>query len=51
MWALDVSFSMKLLVPQDSAFSVQDLKVFNLHRLVLGLLVVMFTSWLDLYQA
>jgi hypothetical protein len=35
MWALDVSFSavqMKLLVPQDSAFSVQVPGVFHLRR-------------------
>jgi hypothetical protein len=34
MWALDVSFStvyMKLLVPQDSTFSVQVLRVFRLQ--------------------
>jgi cell division protein FtsX len=42
---------MKLLVPQDSAFSVRVLGVFRLHGLVLGLLGVMFTSLLDLYQA
>jgi hypothetical protein len=42
---------MKLLVPQDSAFSIQVHGVFRLHRLVLGLLGVMFTSLLDLYQA
>jgi hypothetical protein len=54
MWALDVSFSavwMKLLIPQDSAFSVQVLGVVRLHGLVLGLLEVMFTSMLDLYRA
>jgi hypothetical protein len=54
MWALDVSFSavsMKLLVPQNSTFSVQALRVFRLHGLVLGLLGVMFTSLLDLYRA
>jgi cell division protein FtsX len=42
---------MKLLVPQDSAISIQVLGVFRLHGLVLGLLGVMFTSLLDLYQA
>jgi hypothetical protein len=42
---------MKLLVPQGSAFSVRVLRVFYLHRLVLGLLGVMFTSLLDLYRA
>jgi hypothetical protein len=42
---------MELLVPQDSAFSVQVLGVFRLHGLVLGLLRVMFTSLLDLCQA
>jgi hypothetical protein len=42
---------MKLLVPQDSTFSVQVLGVFRLHELVLGLLGVMFTSLLDLYRA
>jgi hypothetical protein len=42
---------MKLLVPQDSAFSIQVLRVFHLHRLVLGLLGVMFTSLVDLYWA
>jgi hypothetical protein len=42
---------MKLLVPQDSAFSVQVLRVFHLHGLVLGLLGVMFTSLLDSYWA
>jgi cell division protein FtsX len=42
---------MKLLVPQDSAFSVWVLGVFHLHGLVLGLLGVMFTSLLDLYWA
>jgi H+/Cl- antiporter ClcA len=42
---------MKLLVPQDSAFSVQVLRVFCLHGLVLGLLGVMLTSLLDLYRA
>jgi hypothetical protein len=41
---------MKLLVPQDSTFSVQVLGVFRLHGLVLGLLGVMFTSLLDLYR-
>jgi hypothetical protein len=54
MWALDVSFSavyMKLLVLQDAAFSVWVLGVFRLHRLVLGLLGVMFTSLLDLCRA
>jgi hypothetical protein len=54
MWALDVSFSavcIELLVSQVSAFSVQVLKVFRLHGLVLGLLEVMFTSLLDLYRA
>jgi hypothetical protein len=42
---------MKLLVPQDSAFSVWAFGVFRLHGLVLGLIGVMFTSLLDLYQA
>jgi hypothetical protein len=42
---------MKLFVPQDSVFSVQVLEVFHLHGLVLGLLGVMFTSLLNLYQA
>jgi hypothetical protein len=42
---------MKLLIPQDSAFSVQVLGVFRLHGLVLGLLGVMFTSLVDSYQA
>jgi hypothetical protein len=42
---------MKLLVLQDSAFSVRVLGVFHLHRFVLGLLGVMFTSLLDLYRA
>jgi hypothetical protein len=42
---------MKLLVPQDSTFSVWVLGVFRLHGLVLGLLEVMFTSLLDFYQA
>jgi hypothetical protein len=42
---------MKLLVPQDSTFSVRVLGVFRLHGLVLGLLGVMFTSLLDLYWA
>jgi hypothetical protein len=42
---------MKLLVPQDSTFSVCALEVFHLHELVLGLLGVMFTSLLDLYRA
>jgi H+/Cl- antiporter ClcA len=42
---------MKLLVQQDSAFSVQVLGVFCLHGLVLGLLGVMFISLLDLYRA
>jgi H+/Cl- antiporter ClcA len=42
---------MKLLVQQDSAFSVQVLGVFCLHGLVLGLLGVMFISLLDSYQA
>jgi hypothetical protein len=42
---------MKLLVQQDSTFSVEVLRVFRLHRLVLGLLGVMFTSLLDLYRA
>jgi hypothetical protein len=42
---------MKLLVPQDLAFSVRVLGVFRLHGLVLGLLGVMFTSMLDLYRA
>jgi hypothetical protein len=54
MWALDISFSMvwiELLVPQDSAFSVQVLGVFRLHGLFLGLLGVMFTSLLYLYRA
>jgi hypothetical protein len=54
MWALDVSFStiyMKLLVPQDSTFSVWVLGVFRLHGLVLGLLGVMFSSLFDLYSA
>jgi hypothetical protein len=51
MWALDVNFSAvarELLVSQDSSFSVQVLRVFRLHGLVLGLLGVMFTSFLDL---
>jgi hypothetical protein len=54
MWALDVSFStiqMKLLVPQDSTFSVLVLGVFHPHGLVLGLFGVMFSSLLDLYRA
>jgi hypothetical protein len=54
MWALDVSFSavwMKLLVLQDSAFSVQVLRVLRVHGLVLGILGVMFTSLLELCQA
>jgi hypothetical protein len=54
MWALGVSFSavrIELLVPQDSVFFIQVLGVFHLHGLVLGLLVVMFTSLLDLCQA
>jgi hypothetical protein len=42
---------MKLLVPLDSAFSIQVLGVFRLHGLVLGLRGVMFTSLLDLYRA
>jgi hypothetical protein len=42
---------MKLLAPQDSTFSVQVLGVFRLHRLVLELIGVMFTSSLDLYRA
>jgi hypothetical protein len=42
---------MKLLILQDSAFSIRVLGVFRLHGLVLGLLGVMFTSLLDLYQA
>jgi hypothetical protein len=45
MWALDASFTavqMKLLVPQDSTFFVQVLRVFHLHGLILGLLGVMF---------
>jgi H+/Cl- antiporter ClcA len=42
---------MKLLVPQDSTFSVWVLGVFCLHGLILGLLGVMFTSLLDLYRA
>jgi hypothetical protein len=42
---------MKLLVPQDSTFFVQVLGIFHLHGLVLGILGVMFTSLLDLYQA
>jgi hypothetical protein len=42
---------MKLLVPQDSAFSVWVFEVFRLHGLVLRLLGVMFTSLLDLYRA
>jgi hypothetical protein len=51
MWALDVSFSavwIELLISQASAFSVQVLRVFRRHRLVLGLRGVMFTSLLDL---
>jgi hypothetical protein len=54
MWALDVSFSVvwiELLVPQDSTFFVQVLRVFCLHGLVLGLLGVMFTSLVDWWQA
>jgi hypothetical protein len=42
---------MKLLVLQDSAFSVRVLGVFSLHGLVLRILGVMFTSWLDFYRA
>jgi hypothetical protein len=42
---------MELLVPQDSTFFVQVLGVFHLHGLVLGLIGVMFTSFLDLCQA
>jgi hypothetical protein len=42
---------MKLLVPQDSTFSVWVLRVSRLHGLVLGLLGVMFTSLLDLFRA
>jgi hypothetical protein len=42
---------MKLLVLHVLAFSVQVLGVFRLHGFVLGLLGVMFTSLLDLYQA
>jgi hypothetical protein len=41
MWPLDVSFFavwIELLVLQDLAFSVQVLRVFRLHWLVLGLL-------------
>jgi hypothetical protein len=41
---------MKILVLQDSAFSVQVLGVFRRHELVFGLLGVMFTSLLDLYR-
>jgi hypothetical protein len=54
MWTLDVSFSavwMKLLVQQDSTFSVQVLGVLHLHGFVLGLLGVMFTSLLYFYRA
>jgi hypothetical protein len=54
MWALDDSFSaiwIELLVSQDSAFSVQILRVFRLHELILWLLGVMFTSLLDLCRA
>jgi hypothetical protein len=54
MWAHNVSFSavwIELFVSQASAFSVQVLGVFRLHRLVLRLLGVMFTSLLDLCQA
>jgi hypothetical protein len=40
-----------LFVPQDSTFFVRVLGVFCLHGLVLGLLGVMFTSLVDLYQA
>jgi hypothetical protein len=42
---------MKLLVAQDSAFSVQVLGVFRHHGLVLELLGVKFTSLLDSYWA
>jgi hypothetical protein len=42
---------MKLLVPQDLAFSFQVLGVFLCHGMVLGLLGVMFTSLFDLYRA
>jgi hypothetical protein len=42
---------MKLLVPQDSTFSVQVLGVFSLHGLVLGVIGVMFTSFLESYRA
>jgi hypothetical protein len=51
MWALGVSFSavwIEFLVVQDSVFFVDVLEVFCLHVLVLGLLGVMFTSFLDL---
>jgi hypothetical protein len=54
MGALDDSFSaiwIELLVSQDSAFSVQILRVFRLHELILWLLGVMFTSLLDLCRA
>jgi hypothetical protein len=50
MFALGVSFSavcIELLVLQASTFSVQVPRVLRLHRLVLGLLGVMFTSLLD----
>jgi hypothetical protein len=54
MWDLEVSFFVvwiELLVVQALAFSVQVLRVFYLHELVLGLLGVMFTSLLYLYRA
>jgi hypothetical protein len=54
MWALSVSFSavwIEFLVSQDSAFSVQVLRVFRLHGLVLRLLGVLFTTLLDLCRA
>jgi cell division protein FtsX len=41
---------MEFLVPQDSTFFVQVLRVFRLHGLVLGLLGAMFTSLLDSYR-
>jgi hypothetical protein len=42
---------MKLFIPQDSAFTISVLRVFHLHELVLGLVGVMFTSFLDSYRA
>jgi hypothetical protein len=54
MWDLEVSFFVvwiELLVVQALAFSVQVLRVFYLHELVLGLLGVMFTSLLYLCRA